>query len=257
MNGEYLIVNADDLGLSPEVNDGILETVTAGAVTSVSVIVNPPHGVDPAPYLASGVSIGLHVNLTLGCPCAPIARVGSLVDAEGCFSSDVESVLERLKQEDVRAEVACQLLQFRELTGRDPSHLNVHKHLDAKDPRVLTPMMDLAAEIGVPLRAIAPSLRDLCRSRGVRTTDHFIGGVRPSPYWTRDRLREELSSVSNGITELMCHPGKNVKPIPGLWYLAERDVERETLLSSEARELFAGFIMTPFRPGLLDLETSG
>src|SRR5689334_25439525 len=37
-----LIVNADDFGLSPGVNDGILEAHAAGVVSSVSVLVNAP-----------------------------------------------------------------------------------------------------------------------------------------------------------------------------------------------------------------------
>ena len=37
----------------------------------------------------------------------------------------------------------------------------------------------------------------------------------------------------------MCHPGYASPPIHGLWYLPERETERQTFLSPEARRLLA------------------
>jgi predicted glycoside hydrolase/deacetylase ChbG (UPF0249 family) len=87
--------------------------------------------------------------------------------------------------------------------------------------------------------------RDAGRALGILTTDAFIGDVRPAPYWTPARLREQLDGVAAGTTELMCHPGKNMRPIEGTVYVAERDVERETLCSAEARVLLAKLRLAP------------
>ena len=67
-----LIVNADDYGLTAGVSRGILDAHRRGIVTSTTLLVNRP--VDPAlieALKASGMGVGLHLNLTLGPPVAP------------------------------------------------------------------------------------------------------------------------------------------------------------------------------------------
>ncbi len=79
-----LIVNADDYGLTAGVSRGILDSHRRGIVTSTTLLVNRP--VDPAlidALKASGMGVGLHMNLTLGPPVAPAKRVASLLDGEG------------------------------------------------------------------------------------------------------------------------------------------------------------------------------
>src|SRR5438105_6114679 len=70
-SGRRLVVNADDFGLSPGVNDGILEAHAAGVVSSVSVLVNAPGWEDAVAALRGGgaaLGAGLHLNLTAGEP---------------------------------------------------------------------------------------------------------------------------------------------------------------------------------------------
>jgi len=74
-----LIVNADDYGLTAGVSRGILDSHRRGIVTSTTLLVNRP--VDPAlieQLKASGMGVGLHMNLTLGPPVAPAKRVDGL-----------------------------------------------------------------------------------------------------------------------------------------------------------------------------------
>src|SRR4029450_3021907 len=64
-----LIVNADDFGLTRGVSRGILACYQNGIVTSTTLMVN--RGAEPAQLealKASGLGVGLHVNLTLGTP---------------------------------------------------------------------------------------------------------------------------------------------------------------------------------------------
>ena len=69
MTARTLIVNADDFGLTAGVSRGILDAHRKGIVTSTTVIVN--RSIDPAlveQLVASGLGVGLHLNLTLGRP---------------------------------------------------------------------------------------------------------------------------------------------------------------------------------------------
>src|SRR5437763_13941300 len=75
-----LVVNADDFGLSPGVNRGILEAYAAGVVSSVSVLVNTPGWDDAVRPLRdldppSRLGVGMHLNLTMG---RPVSWGGSL-----------------------------------------------------------------------------------------------------------------------------------------------------------------------------------
>jgi len=245
MKPRTLFVVADDGGLSPEVDAGILDCVRAGSVRSVDLFVNPPFEPDPDALSAAGAGLGLHLNLTHGRPCAGAEEVGSLLDGRGALVGERATLLAQFRLRDAELECRRQVRRFYKLVGHAPCHLSFHKHLHAHDRRLLRLGMELARECGAVLRTVDAATRGFCRSRGVPTTDRFLGEVRPAPYWTLGRLTEQLAGVGAGTTELMCHPGRGVKPIDGLWYLCERDTERETFCSREGRLLLAAFRCAP------------
>uniref|UniRef100_A0ABI8AK75 Carbohydrate deacetylase n=1 Tax=Felis catus TaxID=9685 RepID=A0ABI8AK75_FELCA len=82
-----LVVTADDFGYCPRRDEGIVEAFLAGAVTSVSLLVNGA-AAESAADLARRHKIptGLHANLSEGRPVGP-ARLGdsSLLSPEGFF----------------------------------------------------------------------------------------------------------------------------------------------------------------------------
>ncbi|MDD3588456.1 MAG: ChbG/HpnK family deacetylase, partial [Thermoguttaceae bacterium] len=68
-----LVVNADDLGLAPCVNDSILEGMKHGLITSASLMVNMPWAADALEkwcrdqqYFKYGAGLGVHLSLTSG-----------------------------------------------------------------------------------------------------------------------------------------------------------------------------------------------
>lgn len=253
MNRPRLVVTADDLGLSPEVDAGILEAAVSGIVTSVELLVNPPFRTDLKPILAAGVSIGLHLNLCLGVPCADHTRrsgqpsqVPSLVQECGAFFSDIPLLFRCLDIHEARRELDLQLIRFGEIVGRPPAHLTFHKHLHARDARLFELIADLGLKHRIPVRALNEEMRQALRQRGVRTSDAFLGDVTPSPYWTIPRLEAALQVPSPGVTELMCHPGKGMATIPGVWYLQERETELATMVSPPAREAASRFDLITF-----------
>jgi len=246
VSDKYLIINADDGGLSPAIDEGILDTIRAGSITSVSLLVNPPFSPCIKAFKESGVSIGLHLNLTLGKPCTP-SPPPLLVDQEGRFHGYGSSNHSALERATVKVEFLQQLDRFRDLTGTEPTHLDVHKHLHRSSAVVLSVVLEMAVMLNIPLRCTDDAGRSACRAAEIMATDHFLGDVKPSPYWTIERLKEQLERVSPGITELMCHPGRNGMPMEGITYMAERDEERRTFCSSEARELLASLRLVNFR----------
>src|SRR5213592_900716 len=62
-NARRLLVNADDFGLSPAVNRGLLEAHRHGLVTSASLMSNLPAAADAAAQARESPRLGLGVHL--------------------------------------------------------------------------------------------------------------------------------------------------------------------------------------------------
>ncbi|HVD37235.1 MAG TPA: ChbG/HpnK family deacetylase [Solirubrobacterales bacterium] len=191
MAERFLIVNADDLGLSAAVNEGVFEAHAQGVVTSASLMVLRP---DAA---AAGEEFHKHPRLAVGL---------HLAAAEDCLS---------------------QLERFRELVGRDPTHLDSHKHVHESDPGLGAEAERLAAELRVPLR-----------NRGVRYERSFYGrdkdGSSAPEAISVEHLAALIRELPPGWTEIGCHPAAG--PVPTSSYDAERQVELRTLCDPSIRE---------------------
>jgi predicted glycoside hydrolase/deacetylase ChbG (UPF0249 family) len=86
-----LIVNADDLGIFPGVNRGILEAHLNGIITSTTAMINLPdaeEGIRMVQREAPRLGMGLHFNLSFGAPVTPPEQVPSLIKANGRFCSN-------------------------------------------------------------------------------------------------------------------------------------------------------------------------
>ncbi|MGE5527738.1 MAG: carbohydrate deacetylase [Patescibacteria group bacterium] len=198
----FLIVNADDFGLTAGVNRGIVYAHTNGIVTSTTLMVNMP-GFADAVALAGrtpGLAVGLHLNLTYGRPVLPPWRVPSLVDSEGAFVRDPRYVIDRGRVEEIEAEFAAQAERFT-ATGLALSHLDSHHHLHA-EVKFLAPMARLAQKAGVTVRCLD---RQALLARGVAPRAGFVkffgdeNGVA--------RLSAIFAGLPEGATEIPCHPG--------------------------------------------------
>jgi predicted glycoside hydrolase/deacetylase ChbG (UPF0249 family) len=129
-----LIINADDFGFNREITDGILECHELRTVLSTTLMVNMP-GAEYAAGLVSkypGLSVGIHLNLTLGRPVTPADRVPSLVDGGGFFRSQSEMFRRafrfQLNSREVETELAAQVERFVGF-GLVPTHCDSHHHV--------------------------------------------------------------------------------------------------------------------------------
>jgi chitin disaccharide deacetylase len=232
-----LIVNGDDWGLTHGVSRGILEAHRKGIVSSTTVIVNRP--IDPgllAELRASGLGVGLHLNLTLGAPVSDPARVPSLVDAEGKFIRDAREVVARANKDEARIELGNQIDAFRHLVGALPTHLDSHHHVGRHQP-ILDLVLDFARAIKVPVRSQDDAVRVAARHRKLRTPDHFVGESGPDPCWTAERVLRELETLPDGVTEFMTHPGHYDDDLGYSRYGRQREIELAGLTDPRARAL--------------------
>lgn len=207
-----LIVNADDLGRTPGVNDGIFEAHRRGVVTSATLMV--AHAAAEAAVAALDrypeLGVGLHVALSGGPTVLPPERVASLVDSAGRLPAKPEQLLAGdaggPDPGEVADEVAAQLDRFRQLTGRLPTHLDGHHHCH-RLPAVAAAVAEVARRHRLPVRGAGPDSIRWMRAAGLTTPDRFLDGFYGDGA-TLDGLLTALASLEPGVSELMCHPAR-------------------------------------------------
>jgi predicted glycoside hydrolase/deacetylase ChbG (UPF0249 family) len=211
-----LIVNADDFGQSPGVNAGVIEAHERGIVTSASMMVCWPAAREAAEYGRAEpvLSVGLHLDL------------GQWTFAEGEWTADYERV-PLSNPDEVEREVRRQLGLFRELVGRDPTHLDSHQHVHRNEPAESVTAR-LASELGVVLRDRSSRVRHCGEFYGqTGTGEPFPEGV------SLEHLVELIATLPPGNTELACHPGRGLGA--DSVYGRERERELAALCDPRAR----------------------
>jgi chitin disaccharide deacetylase len=207
---KYLIVNADDFGLTSGVNRGIMEAHRDGIVTSASLMVEAGASEEAADLATSAprLSVGLHFVL----------------DGEGrCFLQDLEAAAREIQR---------QFDRFQAVLGRLPTHLDTHHHVH-REPGLLQPLLALADDYGLPLRE---------HSR-IRHVPDFYGrwddAPDPEQVSVEGFVRILENQVVEGVSELGCHPGYFDDELRST-YGCERELELATLKSPQLPSLLGG-----------------
>ena len=212
----FLVVNADDLGISEAVNEGIFLAHEEGIVTSASLMVRQgaaAAAVQRAPRHPD-LAVGLHIDL-------------GQWDYEGGEWRQGYSHCDSDDPKAVEAECREQLELFRTLLGRNPTHLDSHQHVHENEP-AKSVAEALAAELEVPLR-----------NRSIRYEGGFYGQSGKSEPFpegvTPESLGELIRNLLTGWTEICCNPAAG--PVPTSSYDAERQIELATLRDPQVKNL--------------------
>jgi hypothetical protein len=107
----------------------------------------------------------------------------------------------------------------------------VHRH-----PRIFEKALDLAAGLGIPLRAPTPEMARRMRERHLPAVDQAVGDVAPDTFWQADRLVRFPRGLPPGVTELMCHPGYADDALSVSSYCAQREVELRALCHPRVKD---------------------
>ncbi len=235
-----LIINADDFGLSPGVNRGILEAFRDGVLSSVTMLVNLDFFEDAVSIARENpdVPIGIHLNLLWGRPIARPEQVPTLVDAEGFFPRSMTTMAWRygmgqLSSEELRIELGEQVQRFL-ATGLRPTHIDTHKQTHCL-PGIFEILLEVASAHGIErvrlpyeqqplqlsrlpsrlalMRRLLPFIfrrrnKRLLSRAGFRSTDHLVGFDFCESF-DEQSLSQLLCDLKPGVTEILCHPGNH------------------------------------------------
>jgi predicted glycoside hydrolase/deacetylase ChbG (UPF0249 family) len=264
-NPRRLIVNADDFGLTPGINQAVLELHSAGVLTSATLMAAAPafRAAAHAAFVQPSLSIGCHIVLVDGSPVLHPSEIPTLVGPDGRFRPTLGDFLRdllrrRIHEADIERETAAQIRRI-VAAGITPSHLDTHKHTHMF-PRVLRPLLRAARaahilavrnpfepEWAIAATARAPWHRRLqvrllrlrlrryflavLRNLGLNTTDGCLG-VLATGTLDAPALQALIAAMPPGTWELVCHPGYHDADLAATptRLLASRETERAALL---------------------------
>jgi predicted glycoside hydrolase/deacetylase ChbG (UPF0249 family) len=226
MARRQLVVNADDFGFTPDVNEGIVEAHRNGILTATTLMANGAAFDDAVRQsrAAPTLDVGCHLVL-IG---------GDSLTTGRALPATVPQLLAALAKREIRPyeELSAQVRKLLD-AGIRPTHLDTHKHTHLAPP-VLDAVARLGEEFGIrwvrrpfdfPLNAMrgtVPRLKRLTSGalgvmrrrfhrvltdHGCRTTDHFAG-FQITGRFRAAELVELIGLLPEGSTELMCHPGR-------------------------------------------------
>ncbi len=149
-----LIINADDFGVSEEVNEAVIRAHREGVLTSCSLMVTGK-AFENAVQLAKRnpqLGVGLHLVVVMGRSALPREEIPSLVDEQGHFLNDpftagLKYYFSKEAQAELGKELAAQFALFRS-TQLPCSHIDGHLHMHTH-PVVFAAALRLGKQYGV------------------------------------------------------------------------------------------------------------
>jgi len=157
-----IIVNADDYGVVPSINEAITDAVVAGKVNSVAAFTNYKHSVKNAQDLVNNaktankwLDLGAHLTISSGAPVLDEAKnaVHGLCDKDGNFKSFTELSTSKIDTDMLRKELLAQVEQF--TSNNIPvKHLSCHHNTLTCFENLFRVYVDVAQETQLKMRSI-------------------------------------------------------------------------------------------------------
>jgi chitin disaccharide deacetylase len=242
-----LIINADDLGIYPSVNNAVLQSIDHGIAGSCSLMPPCPGAHEALELLHERPHIPFGVHLTLVCdfagyrwqPLAPAEKVPSLLDGDGrFFTTDAKGqLLAQAQLLEVELELRSQIEAVL-ATGLTPTHLDWHSLADGGREDIFDLGLALAEEYRLAARVWLEPSRRTARQLGLPVVDHdFVDSFSLDVDTKASRYLQLLHELPAGLSEWAVHPGLGdaaSREIDKEWRVRHTDLE--FLISPEARD---------------------
>jgi hopanoid biosynthesis associated protein HpnK len=273
-----LIIAADDFGLTHRVNEAIAIAFREGIVTTASLMVTAA-GFDSAVDMARrepNLDIGLHLNLTEGCPVASPSTIPTLADSSGFFYKHPFKLAaalfkKRVLLNDLEREIRAQIEKAVD-SGLWITHVDGHKHVHVM-PAVFRIIWRVAPDYGIfavrsareriprflaMLARNTASWRQIlkqCATGKLISASSFMSqprkgqvdlvspkrfyGIAQTGFLDLEAFADIVHAMGAGTHELMCHPGfvdDDLNRTPTR-LLTERERELKLLTGNEVRKL--------------------
>ncbi len=265
-----LIVNADDFGLHPLINKGIIKGYREGFITSTSLMPGAPAWQEAVELARAnpGLGIGIHLTLVGGVqPVLPAEQVASLLDASGRFLPDYAAFAKRYYlggvadselEAELRAQIERALAQQLNIT-----HIDSHQHTHVL-PVLNKLVIRLCSEYNIKRmrvpreayffsggfaagagRRVGRAGLSFCASmaglaaahHGICFPDNFFGMLAGGNLNTQ-LVGNIIKALPDGVSEIMTHPGLDTQVLGKIfnWHYHWRE-ELDSYLAASNRAL--------------------
>lgn len=235
-----LLVNADDFGRHPLINEAVLRAVEHKGLLSASLMAGEPYFEEAVAIAKSHPMLGVGVHLTLvnGRPVLPPQEIPSLVCDDGSFYPHHNAFIKKyltlkIRKEDVVKELSAQIDKVIR-AGITPTHVDSHQHIHML-PGIFPKVLNLAQKNKINKIRISgcgfanpfipwPGFGDLigkcalqcfsmidtqkAQKAGFLYPGHFVGQVAGGAI-TADFMQNLLKNMHEDTVEVMLHPGMN------------------------------------------------
>jgi chitin disaccharide deacetylase len=260
-DARLLIINADDFGMYPAINEAVVRAFKEGVVRSTTLMTPCPSASDAMRLLQENADITSGVHLSVICdidtyrwgPVASPDLVPSLLEADGNFVA-----LDRMSDWKTRAKLDELEIEFRAQIEKalsanlHPTHLDWHCLHAGGRPDIFDLTVSLAKEHGLALRVADPLLCDLLHDQGLPVAEHKLVDSFSLPTEGKsDRYLQMLKNLPAGLSEWAVHPGNDSPEAqttdPNGWTV--RNADYRFLVSQEARDTIEqeGIILLDYR----------
>ncbi len=153
----FVIIHADDMGLSHSTNAAVIEAFENNAINSGSVMVPCPWFPEIAEYVKENPDLDVGVHLTLTSEwkyfkwgsVLPRSEVPSLLDENGYFYANTGEFAANAKPDEVEKEIRAQIdraIAF----GISPTHIDSHMGTMFVSPELFNIYQKVAEEYDLP-----------------------------------------------------------------------------------------------------------
>jgi predicted glycoside hydrolase/deacetylase ChbG (UPF0249 family) len=245
----YVIIHADDAGMSHSVNRATIAAMEQGIVSSASIMVPCPWFKEFAVYAKAHPEKDFGIHLTLNSewenyrwgPVAGRDKVPSLVDREGYLWDNVAEVAANAKSDEVETELRAQIRRALDF-GVLLSHLDTHMGAVVSRPDLVEVYAKLGIEFDLPVfflknlgrevpdegvRNRALQLVDMLQQHGLPVLDQMTQLYTNGTF--EDKKAQYLAAIADtkpGVHYLILHCGyddEELRAITGSSKLRDTD----------------------------------
>ena len=255
----YVIIHADDAGMSHSVNLATIEGMEQGIVSSASIMVPCPWFKEIAAYAKAHPEKDFGIHLTLNCewktyrwgPVAPRENVPSLVDEEGYLWGGVPDVVRNAKAAEVETELRAQVKRALDF-GVPVTHLDTHMGAVVSRPDLVEVYVKLGVEFKVPvffirglnvgvaatnpeIRARGLQLIKLLDDNRLPVLDYMTQYYTGESYDVKKKMYlKAIETTKPGVRYLIIHCGNNNEELSAITSSAQiRDNDRRCFTDPE------------------------
>ena len=263
-----IIFTADDLGIDPAINKGIIESFRDGVLTASALLMNTPstkEGTELA-KLHDKLQVGIHLSVVEGISLRGVES--TVTDTERYFDDKIcmirhwktflmKYLTGRLNLNELHEELELQILEFKKhfstvpfLNGTQHMHIlpgvwkivfGLCKKYDIEAvrlPRLQGPSvfwLNKRFPFLIPFQFFGELARKDLRKAGIRFPDDVLG-MQYSGRISEERLLFILKNLPEGKTEIVMHPGYESiylrKNLPWGYATFDWETERKALTSA-------------------------